>query len=331
MPSMDFLEDDNFSVSSLAASIAKAPHVPGRLGELGIFEAEGITSPRFDLEVENGTLSLVPAAERGAPGIVVDGDKRELVPFNTLHLPQRSTLTADQIVGVRAFGSETEVQTMQAVVSARQAKHRRQLDATIEHLKIGAAQGRLMDADGQTVLLDIFQRFGITRITFALDVNDPATKMKEKAQELHDLIEDQLDGVSFTGIRVELGRNLFKKFTNHKSVEKAFERYQENAHARSSNREGFEFADIIWEQYRGGVGGKRFVGDDEGVVIIEGVPDLYIIRFAPADYMETVGTMGLPYYSKIEPLSMNKGALLESQSNPICLITQPEASIKILP
>lgn len=331
MPTIDIFQDDAFSVTSLAGSISKTPHVPGRLGELGLFEAEGIISPRFDLEVEEGTLSLVPAGDRNAPGIVVERDDRYLVPFNTIHLPQISTIMADEIMGVRAFGTETEVEAMQAVIAKRQAKHRRQLDATIEHLKIGAAQGKLVDANGTTVLLDIFQRFNIVRKTFALGVGDPDTKMKRVAMDLHDLVEDQLAGTSFTRIRVELGRTLYKEFTSHPSVEKAFERYMDNAFARTSSRDGFEFGEIIWEPYRGGIGGKRFIGDDEGVVIIEGVPDLYITKFAPANYMETVNTMGLPYYSKIEPLPMNKGVQLESQSNPICLITQPEASIKILP
>ena len=66
---------------------------------------------------------------------------------------------------------------------------------------------------------------------------------------------------------------------------------------------------------------------DKALLIPEGVPDLYISVFAPADYMETVNTQGIPYYSMIEPLPFNKGMAGEAQSNPLHLCTRPRAQI----
>jgi len=76
----------------------------------------------------------------------------------------------------------------------------------------------------------------------------------------------------------------------------------------------------------------QFFGNGEkGVTVLrfpaQGVPDLYISSFAPADYMETVNTQGIPYYSKIEPLAFNKGVAGEAQSNPLHLCTRPLAQI----
>jgi hypothetical protein len=45
--------------------------------------------------------------------------------------------------------------------------------------------------------------------------------------------------------------------------------------------------------------------------------------------METVNTIGLPYYAKQEELRMGKGIDLESQSNPISICTRPRAVIKL--
>ena len=45
--------------------------------------------------------------------------------------------------------------------------------------------------------------------------------------------------------------------------------------------------------------------------------------------METVNTLGLPYYAKQEVMKFNKGVEIETQSNPICLNTLPEAVIKL--
>lgn len=329
MASFDIFNDDAFSLQSLTAAIMETPYIPGRLGQLGVFMSEGINTTMLSIEKDKNTLALVPAADRGAPGLVVDGDKRELIPFETLHLPESSTIMADEIAGVRAFGSETEVQSMQAVVARRQAKHRRQMDATMEHLMIGAVKGQLLDADGSKVLLNIFTRFGLAQTTHSLVLGTSTTKVRGKVMELTDKIEDKLGGVPFSGIRILCGRNYFKSLIDHDEVSPAWERWNAGEMLRNDPRGGFEFGGAVFEQYRGQVGANKFVGDDEAYAIPMGVPELFITRFAPANYMETVGTNGLPYYSKIEPLRMNKGVEIESQSNPIMLCTRPDAVVKL--
>lgn len=71
------------------------------------------------------------------------------------------------------------------------------------------------------------------------------------------------------------------------------------------------------------------MNDDEALLVPEGVPDLYISAFAPADYMETVNTQGIPYYSKLETLPFGKGVAGEAQSNPLHLCTRPRAQIRL--
>ena len=86
---------------------------------------------------------------------------------------------------------------------------------------------------------------------------------------------------------------------------------------------------IVFERYRGNVGGVPYVPEDRAFAVPEGVPDLFITNFAPADYMETVNTNGLPYYASQELLPHNKGVDLEAQSNPLSLCTRPGAVIKL--
>jgi hypothetical protein len=329
MASLDIFNDDAFSLQSLTASIMEQAHVPGRIGALGLFDNDGINTTSLSIEKEGATLALVPAGDRGAPGLVVNADKRESIPFNTLHLPQTSTIMADEIQNLRAFGTETEVEAVANYVAKRQAKHRRQLDATFEHHMIGAIKGQIMDADGSTVLLDLFNRFGVSQTTHSLVLGTNTTKVRNKVLELLDKIEDQLDGVPFTGVRVFCGRDYFKNLVGHPEVKAAYERWQDGAALRDDVRGGFEFGGAIFEQYRGQVGGVKFIADGEAYAVPEGVSDLFIGRFAPANYMETVGTNGLPYYSKVEPLRMNKGVELESQSNLLMICTRPGAVVKL--
>lgn len=327
MADIAIFEDDAFSVSSLTAAINEQEYLPGRISSLGLFREEGISTLTVQIEKDGDTLALVPAGERGTSGLVVGGTKRHMIPFNTVHLPERFTIKADEIQGIRAFGSRTELQSVQDVVNKRLAKARRQLDATHEFQRMGALNGQVLDADGKTVLLDIYKTFGVSRKKLRMELSNPDTKVRVKCGEALDMQEDALGSITSTGSRALCGKTFWNELITHKSVEETYLNTLQAAALRGDARESFELGGIVWERYRGKVAGVSFVHDDKALLIPEGVPDLYISSFAPADYMETVNTQGIPYYSKIEPLPFNKGVAGEAQSNPLHLCTRPLAQI----
>ncbi|WP_339480400.1 major capsid protein [Pseudomonas sivasensis] len=327
MAEIAIFEDDAFSVSSLTAAINDQEYLPGRISSLGLFREEGISTLTVQIEKDGDTLALVPAGERGTSGLVVGGSKRTLIPFNTVHLPERFTIKADEIQGIRAFGTRTELQAVQDVVNKRLAKARRQLDATHEFQRMGALNGQVLDADGKTVLLDIYKSFGVNRQKLQMGLNSPDTELRVKCGEALDMQEEALGSVTSSGSRAMCGKNFWNKLIVHKSVKETYLNTMQAASLRGDARESFEFGGIVWERYRGKVAGVAFVHDDKALLVPEGVPDLYISCFAPADYMETVNTQGIPYYSKIEPMQFGKGVAGEAQSNPLHLCTRPRAQI----
>jgi hypothetical protein len=327
MADIAIFEDDAFSVPSLTAAINEQEYLPGRISSLGLFREEGITTLTVQIEKDGDTLALVPAGERGTSGLVVGGSRRNLIPFNTVHLPERFAIKADEIQGIRAFGTRTELQSVQDVVNRRLAKARRQLDATHEFQRMGALNGQILDADGKTVLLDIYKSFGVNRQKMPMGLNDPEADLRVNAGEALDMQADALGSVTSSGSRAFCGKNFWNKLVSHKSVKQTYLNTLQAASLRGDARESFEFGGIVWERYRGKVAGVLFVHDDKALLVPEGVPDLYISTFAPADYMETVNTEGLPYYSKLEPMPFNKGVAGEAQSNPLHLCTRPRAQI----
>lgn len=327
MADIEIFNDDAFSVSSLTAAINEQEYLPGRISSLGLFQEEGITTLTVQIEKDGDTLALVPAGERGTSGLVVSGTKRNMIPFNTVHLPQRFTIKADEIQGIRAFGTRSELQSVQDVVNKRLAKARRQLDATHEFQRMGALNGQILDADGKTVLLDIYKTFGVTRKKMSMGLTNASTELRVKCGDALDLQEDALGSITSSGARALCGKNFWNELVVHQSVKETFLNSQQAAALRGDARESFEFGGIVWERYRGKIAGVTFIHDDKALLIPEGVPDLYISVFAPADYMETVNTEGVPYYSKIEPLPFNKGMAGEAQSNPLHLCTRPLAQI----
>ncbi|MDL4861443.1 major capsid protein [Halomonas elongata] len=322
---MGIFDSDIFSLSSLTAAINEVQYVPNQIGSLGLFEAEGISTTSLIIEKDGNTLDLVENKPRGAPGTVVGADKRTGVSFTTAHLPTTATINADEVQNVRAFGSEDQEQAVQTVVNRRLAKMAQRIDMTHEYHKLGAIQGKVLDSDGTTVIYDLFQAFGITQQSVDMVLDTTSTDVQGKCLDIHEKIEDALSGLTYSGVTVLCGKSFWRKFIGHKAVKEAYERWQAGERLRGDPREGFMFGGIFWERYRGG--GKIKVADTQAHAVPTGVLDLFISRFAPADYMDTVNTLGLPFYSSSETLRHNKGAELEAQSNPAHLCTRPQTCI----
>lgn len=327
MADINIFEDEAFSVPNLVATINEEQRVPGRIAELGLFDEEGSMTTTVEIEKDGDTLHLVPAADRGAPGLVVTGSKRILIPFSTIHLPQTFTIMADSIQGIRAYGSRTELQAVQDVVNARLMKARRGLDATHEFQRIGSIKGIIVDADGVTPLLNLYERFGIVQQTLPMEFGTADTSVK--AGEALDMQEDALGNTTVNGARSFCGKNFWADLISDPSVRETYLGSEAASALRGDRRQEFNFGGITWERYRGHVNGQRFVGDDEAFLVPEGVPELFKSVFAPANYMETVNTLGVPYYGKLEQLPFNKGVAGEAQSNPLHMNTKPGSIIKL--
>jgi hypothetical protein len=67
---LDIFNDDAFSVMSLSLAMQDRQHTPTLLGDMGLFQEEGINTPSFAIEKIGETLTLVPAAERGSSGTI---------------------------------------------------------------------------------------------------------------------------------------------------------------------------------------------------------------------------------------------------------------------
>mgnify|MGYP006368920437 FL=1 len=327
---MDIFNDDAFSVVSLTKAIEDTPFVPGRVGQLGIFSEEGVSTTSISIEKVGSTVSLVPAASRGSSGRPMGNDKRQMIPFTATHLPQRASILADEVQNLRAFGSESEVETAQRLMNRKLAKMRRDLDTTIEYQRIGAIKGSILDSDGTTELLNLHTAFGTSVTSHSLVLGTAGTLVRNKVIEARRKMEAALGGLTYSGARVLCSASFFDTLVGHGKVEAAFDRYMNGEFLREDQRGGFYFAGVFWEEYRGQVGATKFIADGEAWMVPEGVPDLFVTNYAPADYMETVNTLGQAYYAKQEPKDFNKGIDVETQSNPIHICTRPAVPVKLL-
>lgn len=335
MPSLDVFNSDAFSMTSLTDAINKRPFQPGRLGQLGLFQAKGIPTTTLYVEEKSGVLSLVQTTARGAAGGSVGTNLRTARPFRVPHLQQNGTVVADEVQNIRAFGQENVVQTIQDLVNERNGEMQDNIAATQEFHRMGAIQGLVLDADG-TTLFNLFTEFGVSQQTHDIAFTTATTKVRQRIVAAKRLAEAELGGVTISGWRGFCGANWFDALTDHATVAEAY-KYQQGQQLQTDLREsGFVYGGVAWEEYRGSVapqaGGSAvdFINADQAW-LVPVVAGMFVTRFAPADYEETVNTMGLPFYAKQapDPTGFNKYRALEVQSNPISLCLRPRAVIKL--
>lgn len=339
MSVFDVFSGDAFSLVTLTDSINKMPFVPGRLGQLGLFAEQGVSTLTVMIEEKDGVLYLVENKQRGAAGQQNQTSKRKARSLVLTHLPTEDRINADEIQGVREFGTQDQGKAIQNVVNGRLLTMSSSLDATLEHLRIGAIKGQILDSDGSTVIYNLFTEFGVSQeaeIDFDLDNANPAEGiLRKKCAQIVRTVGDNLGATPFTGIHCFCGDNFFDDLIAHKEVRDSYKGTSMAEVLRQGytlpNNPGtkisgaFEFGGIVWENYRGKVGNVSYVDTNKAHFFPVGAQGLFKTYFGPANYMETVNTIGLPKYAKVSPdARFQKFVDIEAQSNPLPICTRPK-------
>lgn len=322
-----------FSMTALTAAINVMPNQYGRVEQLGLMPEKPVRLRQIAIEEKNGVLSLLPSLPVGSPGTVGKRGKRKLRSFAIPHIPHDDVVLPEEVQGIRAFGTESETQALANVLSEHLATMRSKHAITLEHLRMGALKGLILDADGST-LYDLYQEFQITPTVFNFELNVATTDVKAKCLELRRHLEDNLRGEFMTSLQVLVSNEFFDALTGHAKVQKAYERWQEGAALRNDMRASFTFGNVTFEEYRGQATDpegnvRRFIEAGEAHAFPLGTVDTFATYFAPADFNETANTLGQPLYAKQEPRKFDRGTDLHTQSNPLPMCHRPAVLVKL--
>lgn len=341
----DYFNDDAFSLVSLTAVINNAPHVPGRAGDLcfaGV--GEGVATTSVSFEETNETLSLIETSQRGGPAPLNTQDKRTVRSINIPHVKLEEAIGAHQIQNVRALGSHDTLRGARAVVDNQIIKQARRHDLTLENLRLGALRGRVLDADG-TELVDLFDAFGVSPITpvdFAdVLIGAPSTEnddglitVRTRVHEVTRTMQRNLKAAWPGSARIWafVGDNFFDKLVECTSVKGVWDGWAAAERKLGDNYAHgiYEFAGVFWENYRGTDDGSTIsIDPDEAQFFPVGIPGLYAEYYAPADFMDTVNTLGLPRYARVAPGDkFNRSVALHTQQNPLPICTRPRVLLR---
>jgi len=321
---------DLFSFTSLTAAINLLPPLPTSVDGFAKFVESGINTTTVVVEEKDGKIGIVASAPRGTIGRGQSSKKRRARSFAVPHYPTFDSIMASEVQGVRQFGSDNTMETVEAKLAEKRADMAADLTNTQNFGKWGAIQGVLYDEDG-SVIYDWFDEFGVARNEISIDLSDATINLRDKMIEAKRAAEKELGGYTFSKFTVALPAAVFDEFVSHPSLKEAYDRWQDGAFLRADNRKGFMIADNIEIKSVdvADVGnGLKVIPDDEGFMI----PDangLLKVNYSPADTLEAANTIGLPFYMASEPMPFGKGVELQAETNFLAYAEKPRAIVRI--
>lgn len=312
MAHMDIFKSNAFSLLEMTEAVNKIGYRPTTLSRMGLFATRRVRTPFVSVEERAGVISLIQTSPRGEPiGTDKNAEKRILRNFNTARLVRAASVNADEISGIRAFGTESELVQVQAEVARRisgDAGILRDFELTWENMRLGAIQGNVLDADG-SVLYNWYTEFNIVQageIDFDLDNAAPASgAVRKVCNALIRAAKRAAQGAWIDGTTYMVsicGDAFWDDLTAHSEVRGTYLNTQQAADLRENALpfETFRYGGITWMNYRGTDDNSTVaINTDQAKFFPVNAPGAFSVVFSPGEFFGSVNQPGRDLYSRL--------------------------------
>lgn len=335
MAAIDIFNNNAFNMTSITEALNNVPFQPTRLGEMNIFTPKPVRTTSVSVEEKNGALSLIATSPRGAPLDEKAREKRKIRDFRTVRIAKHDRLTADEIQGIRAFGSESELMQVVDEVNSRMngpTGLMRDVELTWENMRLGAVQGIVVDADGTTIINNWFDEFGIQQaaeINFDLDAASPASGVvRKKCDQVVRQMQKAAAGAWIPGrtsVHCLCGDTFWDSLVAHAEVRQTYLNTMQAAELRGGTAyQSFQYGGITFENYRGTDDGSTVSIHTDKAKFFPVNSNAFQVAWSPAETFDYVNTPGLPVYGMVLPDDKRNAFVdLEVYSYPLFMCLRP--------
>ena len=309
----------------LDEAVTQKPNVPSRLLADAMWREKNLTPTAVMVEFIDGKVSLIPDRSRAdAPNQKAFGKDSIVRTFRVPHLALQTTIRADQIQDVRKAGTADALLSNAEVVADEIAEHRNSHDATIEHLMLGAVKGKIVDADGSTIIYDLFSEFGITEPTTSLQFSSATADLGLTIEQTKRAMKKALKGDVASGCTVLCSPEFFDALVSHKSTKEAWLRYQDNVLARENTNGKFAWKGMTFEIYDYNIGATPMIEAGHAHAYLTGMRNGFVRYNAPGNMMPEANKLARAFYIDVENLEHKRGVSIYTEGNPLPMCLRPQ-------
>lgn len=304
MATMDVFKADAFSMMELSSTVEEMDFNPQMLGSMNLFTPKPVRQKTVMIDRKDDTLSLIGFSERGSAPDQNERYDRNALSLTIPRLAIQDTVWASEVSGLREFGTESELMSVQREVAGRLATMRQKVEYTEEYLRLAAIQGLALDPFDGSTYYSYYSEFGVTQDTatsFELDVS--TTDVAGICRELTRSIMRSAKGAWVVGqskVHALVGDDFFDALVIHPNVEKFWINWQGAAELRGIDPfSEFTFGGITFHNYRGSDDNSEIaIGVDDAKFFVVGGDGIFVKAMAPADeWMAYVNTPGQSVYA----------------------------------
>lgn len=319
---LDIFKDDAFSQATLRTRVLPiVPWQPTALERLNLFGTpKGIDTTIVLIYEENGMIRLIPATSRGSPRPQAERLKGAFRAVETLRLTKQDNVQASELLNVAnpAFPFAQRMANAGQLVIDRMAQLRRDMSATKALHMLGAVQGKILDADGTTELVNFFDLLGVAEPT-PIEIDFDATDEDNLAADIQAdfyvpavrTIQTRQGGSIGDGTGIQLagfaGDAFWQKIIRHPAVREIWKAQQQGrAIAMAMNPlatppiwESIDLGNVRWFHFMGALTGPLRIPDEEAIIFPLNAPDVFEQYQSPGETLSTVGEMGQELYPLI--------------------------------
>jgi hypothetical protein len=207
------------------------------------------------------------------------------------------------------------------------------LELTREFHRMGAIDGLIKDADGETII-DWYQALGLTRpdvveFDFSAASADGEGVIRQQARALKRQILDSLGDVVLPNVRIVVlcGDQFFDKLVDNPETRDIYKARPAAGKLLDENLayDAFDYAEIRWVNYRGSEESGVGVPTDE-FRAFPVAPGIFEEGLSPGEFLDTINMPGKRQYPLVIPdKKRNMFVDLEIYSYPLYICKRPEA------
>lgn len=326
---------NNFEVSDWTTELVTIPNQWGTIGQLGLFQEEGVEANVVQFEEITKDGGLLVDMVRGQRAAVGKDASRKVRSWPIPHFPYDEYISPSDIKGKRAYANEGAEETL-AAVRARKLERVAQNHAwTLEYARAKLLTVGDVYAPNGTVVMNYFTEFGVSQTSVDMLFGTPTTQQIGKIEAGIAQIQDNMFGSNYNGYVGLCSPGFFAKLISHATVVNAYQYYtstQEPLRTRLggalTTRRTFEYGGVLWIEMRDNYAGNPLITAGEAVLIPTG-SDIFKTYFAAANKFDLQGTLGERMYAFEYPGQKGDKIEIESESNFLNAVTRPACVVRM--
>lgn len=323
-----------FQLQDWTEELNVIPNTFTTIGDFGIFNDEPVASSSVVFEEITKDSVVIVDRIRGDRGNQGKDYTRKLHSFVIPHFNEQDAIYPKDLANVRAYGVQSEAETLAAVRTRKMERIRRAWDETHEVARAQIITAGTVYAPNGTVTQDWNSEYSFVRTSVDFVLGTGTTEILDKIEQCVASIQDNAgNGQFITGVVAFCSPTWFAKLISHPTVKAAYQYYsstQEPHRQRLSAGGGNSAATIRREFFYGGVqfvecrdkhAGTQMIPAGKAYFVGQGT-DAFKTYFAPPERFGMINTLGERIYYFERQVDDTKYEI-DTESNFACGLLRP--------